>query len=211
MGEDGQTKDGSHQIQGFSQTEAAPSPAPSIQEVAEEKPEAPGPELVSAVPETPAFAASILDEDPFDLPPPREKSSQELLDEFPERPPLPPNLGALLAAKEAEEAQEEEPANIPAPSPVPVTVEPGEIVEPAPPPASPPRPREGENSPSQKDLSPRISQIRHRYPTPEDQRGERWVSIDQESWLDSTISVGLVLLGAIAALGGLFWWSIFQA
>jgi hypothetical protein len=37
------------------------------------------------------------------------------------------------------------------------------------------------------------------------------VAIDQESWLDSTISVGLILLGAIAALAGLFWWSIIKA
>lgn len=199
---------------------SAPESIPeAVSEDASEATEAAQPstqDLLDEAPAPPPFPLALQDP-PSDppAPPSREKTTQELLEEAPERPPLPPNLGALIAAKEAEEAQDA------------AGVETSPTSE-APGPPSPPAPREGEadsgeGSPApeappaplprrkESTTNPRISQIRHRYPTPEDQRGERWVAIDQESWLDSTISVGLVLLGALAALSGLFWWSIVKA
>jgi hypothetical protein len=179
-----------------------PPPAPAPQEEEEEK------EMSPSL--SPATTTSLLDEmpEPPPMPPSLQDSSQEksvtdLLEEAPERPPMP--VGLFLP-----------PSDVSASS---VSDHPNETLDTSPleedQDASPLTTQSSKPDPLREKTTPRVppslSQIRHRYPTPEDQRGERWVAIDQESWLDSTISVGLILLGAIAALAGLFWWSIIKA
>lgn len=155
-----------------------------------------------------------------------EESSDQLLREQPLMPvKMPPEVLAILSGKSVEEALATrqpgaagEPATAsPRPSapPPPRTPPPARKVPPAAPPRQGPRimaPAE-QPPPARRRTAPTPAREsgRIRVPSALDQRGERWVEIGQEGTLDSPIWVGLVLVGALVAMAGLFWMSLVRA